>query len=117
MTCSHLGLTDVFLFLEELLDLLGRIDEVGQRSIVVNCIDKECNELAEVNVCEPGSLKELRTSVDEVCCEYFCDDAVLICLVELVNAFCEKTESNSAENPVSASVLHGAGDVEDRVTG
>ena len=116
MTCSHLGLTDVFLCFEELLDLLGRIDEVRQGSVVVDSVDEESNELAEVDVCEPGSLEKLRTSVDEVCCKDLCDDAFFVSLVELVDAFREETESNGAEDSVSASLLHFACDVEDGVT-
>ena len=40
---------------------------------MVDSVDKESYELAEVNVCEPGSLKELRSSVDEVCSENLID--------------------------------------------
>ena len=72
---------------------------------MVDGIDEECNELAEVNVCEPGSLEKLRSSVNEVCCEYLVDDAFFVCLVEVVDTFCEETESNSAEYLTCTAVL------------
>ena len=59
---------------------------------MVDSVNEECDELAEVNVCKPGSLEELRSSVDEVCRKYLVDDAFFVCLVEVVDTFCEETE-------------------------
>ena len=83
---------------------------------MVDRIDKERYELAHINICKPRSCKEFRSSVDQVGSKYLGDDAFLICSVEMLDAFGEKTESYGTVDVSGAALLHLAGDIEHGIT-
>ena len=84
---------------------------------MVDGVDKERYELAEVNICIPGCFQEFRSSVDKVCCEDLVDDAFFVSLVEVVDALCEECERYCAEYLAGTAVLHCFCDIDHGITG
>ena len=76
-------------FFHQAVDSAGLVQKGVDGLIVVECVDKERDELAQVNLGVPGASEKLGGAVDEVGGEDFGDETFLVCLVHLLQTVAE----------------------------
>ena len=80
------------LLLKQRVDFIGGVKKSADGHIVVERVDDVGKILRHINLAVPLAPEKFGRSVNKVCCEHLCNDAVFEAFVKFLKTFAEKTE-------------------------
>ena len=89
---DDLNLFSSFIFLNNVLDSFVRGKNAADRTVMVQCVDQECDIFTHITVDIVRALKKFRCLIDQICCQDTINSTFFVCLVEFVQSVCEQSE-------------------------
>lgn len=102
---------------QEPVDPVHRIKQVAQRTVMVERVNDQCDELAQITAMIVGLREKLRFLVDQVCRENRVEDLLLPCLVKLLKPVREQSEGCADEDPPGPERLQLFRDLQSGISG